>query len=74
MTAREMPTQSTDVQSMTSLDGITLGGPTPSGFISVGAASSTTTLGVPATPLEDLDERQLTTQVCPRLVTQRETR
>ena len=72
VTAREMPTQSTDVQSMASFDGTTVGEPTPSGFITVGAASSTTALGVTAKPLEDLDERQLTTQVCSRLVTQRE--
>lgn len=58
-----MPTQSTDVQSMASFDGTTGGEPTPSGFITVGAASSTTALGVTAKPLEDLDERQLTTQL-----------
>jgi hypothetical protein len=71
-TAREMPTPNPDVQSMTSLDGTTLAEPTPSGFISVGAASITTTLGAAARALEEMDERQLATQVCFKLVTRRE--
>lgn len=54
---------------MTSLDGTTLGEPTPSGFIPVGAASSpTATLGVTARALEDMDESQLASQVCSRLI------
>lgn len=55
---------------MTNLDGITL--VEHSGFISVGAASAAATLGATARALEEWDERQLTTQVCFRLVAQRE--
>ena len=64
VTAHGMPTTNPDVQSMTSFDGTTLGGPTPFGFISVGAGSTTTTLGLTARAMEEMDERQLTAQVC----------
>ncbi|KAF9781640.1 Rapamycin-insensitive companion of mTOR, N-term-domain-containing protein [Thelephora terrestris] len=56
-----MPTQSTDVQSMTNLDGISL--VESSSFLSVGAASIATTTGVTASAPEEWDERQLTTQL-----------
>lgn len=67
-----MPSVNTDVQPAASFDGMTLDEFTPSGFISVGTASSTTTLGATAKALDEMDQRQLTTQVCFRLVGQRE--
>jgi hypothetical protein len=60
-----MPTANADVQPTASIDGATLVEPMPSGFIPVRAASNTTALGV---ALEEMDEGQLTTQVCFRLV------
>ena len=66
-TARGMPTANVDAQSVASIDAI-LGDSTPSGFISVGTASSGSTLGVTARTLEEMDEGQLTTQVCSGLV------
>jgi len=59
-----MPTANADAQPTASIDDITLGELTPSGFISVGAASISTTPGVAAKALEEMDERQLATQVC----------
>ena len=64
-----MPSINVDVQQPSaSIDGITLGEPMPSGFISAGAASSASALGVTAKSLEEMDERQLTAQVCFSLV------
>lgn len=68
-----MPTVNTDVQPVASIDGAALGEYVPPGFISVGAASSTSALGVTAKALDEMDERQLSTQVCLRLVDERET-
>ena len=63
-----MPTVNTDVQSAASIDGAALGEPVPQGFISVGAASSASALGISAKALDEMDERQLSAQVCFRLV------
>jgi len=68
-----MPTVSTDVQPAASIDGPALGESVPSGFISVGAASSTSALGFAAKALDEMDERELSAQVCFRLVGERET-
>lgn len=64
-----MPTANADVQPSASIDGTAVNESMPSGFISVGSASSAATLvAVTANALEEMDERQLTTQVCFRLV------
>jgi len=68
-----MPTVNTDGQSAASIDGAVQGEPVPQGFISVGAASSTSALGITAKALEEMDERQLSAQVGFRLVGERET-
>jgi len=68
-----MPAVNTDVQPAPSIDGAALCEPIPSGFISVGAASSTTAMGVTAKVLEEMDERQLSAQVRFELAGQRET-
>ena len=72
MTARGMPSVNTDALPTASIDGIGLGESVPSGFISVGAASSMSILGVTAKARDEMDERQLSTQVCFRLVGERE--
>ena len=59
-----MPSVNVDVQSPANIDGTTASEPMPSGFISAGAASSATAFGFAAKSLEEMDERQLTAQVC----------
>jgi len=61
-----MPSVNVDVQQPSAnIDGITMAESMPSGFISAGVASSASALGVAT---EEMDERQLTTQVCFSLV------
>lgn len=58
-----MPSVNADVQPP-AIDGSSLGDEIPQGFISVGAASSATTLlGSTGKSLDELDERQLAGQV-----------
>jgi len=58
-----MPTANADAQPTAGTGGTALGELPPSGFISAGATSITTTLGATAKGLEEMDERQLATQV-----------
>lgn len=59
-----MPSANADAQPLAGSDGTVPAEPTPLGFIAVGAASTTPTLGASAKSLEEMDERQLATQVC----------